>query len=129
MLPSRPSKKGNVPKQKFPDFLCAFSSINTLLSGNESDKLEAGVENIEGIIDVVNENEQLAASNLSDPVQEMTELDYMLENIDGEAIDGEEAIANNAAFENFVGQYEDLQTCQIEGFVQGYQHQHSFHRQ
>jgi hypothetical protein len=30
----------------------------------------------------------------------MTELDYILENIDGEAIDGEEAIANDAAFEN-----------------------------
>jgi hypothetical protein len=53
------------------------------------------VKNIEEIIAVVNENEQLAASNLSDPVEEMTNLDYMLENIDGE-----EAIANDAAFEN-----------------------------
>jgi hypothetical protein len=31
-------KKGNVPKQKFPDFLRAFSSDNKFLSGNESDK-------------------------------------------------------------------------------------------
>ncbi len=38
--------------------------------------------------------------NLSDLVEGMTELDYMLENIDGEAIDEEEAIANDAAFEN-----------------------------
>ncbi len=93
-------KKGNVPKQKFPDFSRAFSSDNTLLSGNESDKWEAEVENIKGIIAVVNENEQLAASNFSDPVEEMTELDYMLENIDGEAIDGEETIANDATFKN-----------------------------
>jgi hypothetical protein len=63
--------------------------------GDESEKWEAKVENIEGIIAVLNENEQLAASNLSDPVEEMTELDYVLENIDGE-----EAIANDAAFEN-----------------------------
>ncbi len=93
-------KKGDILKQKFPDISRVFSSNNTLLSGNDSDKWEAKVENIEGIIAVVNENERLAVSNLSDPVEEMTELDFMLENIDGEAIDGEEAIANDAAFKN-----------------------------
>ncbi len=66
------------------------------------------MENIEEIIAVVNENERLAMSNLSDPVEEMTELDYMLENIDGEAIDGEEAIANDAARTYKLAELKDL---------------------
>jgi hypothetical protein len=31
-------KKGNLRKRKFPDFSCAFSQDNALLSGNESDR-------------------------------------------------------------------------------------------
>ncbi len=77
-------KKGNVPKQKFPDISRAFSNDHPLLSGNESDAWEVEEENIAAKIAVENEIEQLAACNLSNPVEEVTELDYLLENIEGE---------------------------------------------
>ena len=77
-------RKCNVPKQKFPDFSCAYSDDHSYLSGDESGDWEVEEENVTTKIAEVNAIEELAACTLSDPVEEVTELDYLLENIEGE---------------------------------------------
>jgi hypothetical protein len=72
-------KKRNVPKRKFPDFSKAYSKENPFLSGDESDQWEAEEENIAAQVAMGNALEELAALELSDPVEEVTELDYLLE--------------------------------------------------
>jgi hypothetical protein len=69
-------KKLNVPKQKLPDFSCAYSGDNPLLSGNESGKWEVEEENVMMKIAEENAIEELATCNLSDPVEEVVEMDY-----------------------------------------------------
>jgi hypothetical protein len=77
-------KKRNILKQKFPDFSCAYRDNNPLLSGNESGKWEVEEENVMMKIAEENAIEELAACNLSDTVEEVAEMDYLLENIQGE---------------------------------------------
>jgi hypothetical protein len=79
-------KKRNVPptKRKFPDFSQAYSEDKPFLSGDESDNWEAEEENIVAEVAQRNMLEELAACSLSDPVEEVTELDYLLENVEGE---------------------------------------------
>ncbi len=77
-------KKRNLPKQKFPDFSRAYSDDNPLLSGDESGKWEVEEENVMMKIAEENAIEELATCNLSDPVEEVAEMDYLLENIQGE---------------------------------------------
>jgi len=64
-------KKRNVLKQKFPDFSQAYSEENPFLSGDESDQWEAEEENIAAQVAMGNALEELAASELSDPVEEV----------------------------------------------------------
>jgi hypothetical protein len=78
-------KKRNVPKQKFPDFSKAYSRENPFLSGDESDQWEAEEENITAQVAMGNALEELAALELSDPVEEVTELDHFLEGEEGDA--------------------------------------------
>ena len=84
-------KRSNLPKRKYPDFLRAHSEDNTLLSGDESGEWDNEVENITTKIASENAKEVLAALNMEDPVEEVTELEYLLENIDG----GEEGKADD----------------------------------
>ena len=77
-------RKCNVPKRKFPDFSCAYSDDHSHLSGDESGDWEVEEENVATKIAEENAIEELAACTLSDPVEEVTEMDYLLENIDGE---------------------------------------------
>ena len=77
-------RKCNVPKQKFPDFSRAYSEDHSHLSGDESGDWEVEEENVTTKIAEENAIEELAACTLSDPVEEVTEMDYLLENIDGE---------------------------------------------
>jgi len=84
-------KKGNVPKRKYPDFSRAHSEDNILLSGDESGEWDDEVDNITAKIAAENAMELLAALNMEDPVEEVTELDYLLENIEG----GEEGKADD----------------------------------
>ncbi len=72
-------KKRNVLKQKFPDFSKSYSEDNPFLSGDESDQWEAEEENIAAQVADGNALKELAALELSDPVEEVTELDYLLE--------------------------------------------------
>ena len=72
-------KKRNVPKRKFPDFSKAYSKENPFLSGDESDQWEAEEENIVAQVAMGNALKELAALELSDQVEEVTELDYLLE--------------------------------------------------
>ena len=81
-------KKRNVPKRKFPDFSKAYSEENPFLSGDESDQWEAEEENIVAQVAMGNALKELAALELSDQVEEVTELDYLLE--------GEERDANGS---------------------------------
>ena len=77
-------RKCNVPKRKFPDFSRAYSEDHSHLSGDESGDWEVEEENVTTKIAEENAIEELAACTLSDPVEEVTELDYLLENIEGE---------------------------------------------
>jgi hypothetical protein len=81
-------RKGNVPKRKFPDFSRPYSADNEYLSGDESGEWGKEEENI--ITRIANENaiKQLAACNLSDPVEEVTELNHLLSNIGEEGEEG-----------------------------------------
>ena len=78
-------KKRNVPKQKFPDFSKAYNKENPFLSGDESDQWEAEEENITVQVAMGNALEELAALELSNPVEEVTEVDYLLEGEEGDA--------------------------------------------
>jgi len=71
-------KKSNIPKRKYPDFLRAHSEDNTLLSGDESGEWDDEVDNITAKIASENAMELLAALNMEDPFEEVTELDYLL---------------------------------------------------
>ena len=84
-------KKRNVPKRKFPDFSKAYSKENPFLSGDESDQWEAEEENIAVQAAMGNALEELAALELSGPVEEVTELDYLWKNVEGEEgdVDGQ----------------------------------------
>jgi hypothetical protein len=84
-------KKRNVPKQKFPDFSKAYNKENPFLSGDESDQWEAEEENIVAQVAMGNALEELAALELSDPVEEVTELDYLLEGAEEGDADGQAA--------------------------------------
>ena len=77
-------RKCNIPKQKFPDFSRAYSDDHSHLSGDESGDWEVEEENVATKIAEENAIEELAACTLSDPVEEVTEMDYLLENIEGE---------------------------------------------
>jgi hypothetical protein len=93
-------KKYNVLKQKFPDFSRAYSEDNPLLSGNESGKWEVEEENVMMKIAEDNAIEKLAECNLSDPVEEVMEMDYLLENIQGEEVNADdEAEGRGGTFE------------------------------
>jgi hypothetical protein len=93
-------KKRNVLKQKFPDFSCAYSDDNPFLSGDESGKWEVEEENVMMKIAEENAIEELTACNLSDPVEEVAEMDYLLENIQGEEGNADdEAKGRRGAFE------------------------------
>ena len=83
-------RKCNIPKQKFPDFSRAYSEDHSHLSGDESGDWEVEEENVTTKIAEENAIEELAACTLSDPVEEVTEMDYLLENIDGEEGNAEE---------------------------------------
>jgi hypothetical protein len=74
-------KKRNVPKRKFPDFSCAFSQDNPLLLGNESDRWDNELDNIQERIAAANNLEHNDASILEDPVKEVQEFEYICENI------------------------------------------------
>jgi hypothetical protein len=77
-------RKCNVPKQKIPDFSRAYSDDHPHLSGDESGDWEVEEENVATKISEENVIEELAACTLSDPVEEVMEMDYLLENIEGE---------------------------------------------
>ena len=77
-------RKCNVPKRKFPDFSRAYSDDHSHLSGDESGDWEVEEEKVATKIAEENAIEELAACTLSDPVEEVTEMDYLLENIEGE---------------------------------------------
>jgi hypothetical protein len=74
-------QKRNVTKRKFPDFSRACSRDNALLSGDESDGWDVELENIQEQIAAFNDAERDAASNMDDPVAEVQEFEYILENI------------------------------------------------
>ena len=74
-------QKGNVTKRKFPDFSRAFSQGNALLSGDESDIWDVKLDNIQEQIAAANDAERDDASNMEDPVAEMQEFEYILENV------------------------------------------------
>ena len=84
-------QKGNVTKHKFPDFSCAFSHDNALLSGDESDGWDVELDNIQEQIAAANDAEREDASNMEDPVTEVQEFEYILENV---AMDEEEGNAD-----------------------------------
>ena len=72
-------KKGNAAKRKFPDFSRAFSQDNELLSGDESDGWENELANMQEQIAAANDFERDDASNMEDPVDEVQEFEYLLE--------------------------------------------------
>jgi hypothetical protein len=74
-------KKGNVPKRKYPDFSCAFSQDNALLSGDESDGWDNELDNIQEKIAAENDLECDDSSKMEDPVEEVQEFEYICENI------------------------------------------------
>ncbi len=74
-------RKGNVSKRKFPDFSCPYSKDNAYLLGDESGEWGKEAENIAERIAEANAMEQLAACTLTDPVEEVTKLNYLLSNI------------------------------------------------
>jgi hypothetical protein len=74
-------QKGFVTKRKFPDFSRAFSRDNALLSGDESDGWDVELDIIQEQIAVANDAERDDASNMEDPVAEVQEFEYILENI------------------------------------------------
>ena len=84
-------QKGNVTKRKFPDFSRAFSHDNALLSGDESDGWDVELDNIQEQIAAANDAEREDASNMEDPVAEVQEFEYILENV---AMDEEEGNAD-----------------------------------
>jgi hypothetical protein len=84
-------QKGNVTKCKFPDFSRAFSHDNALLSGDESDGWDVELDNIQEQIAAANNAEHEDASNMEDPVEEVQEFEYILENV---AMDEEERNAD-----------------------------------
>ena len=88
-------KKSNLPsKRKYPDFSRAHSEDNTLLLWDESGEWDDEVDNITAKIASENAMEVLAALNMEDPVEEVTELDYLLENIEG-VEEGKQTTNNN----------------------------------
>jgi hypothetical protein len=84
-------QKGNVTKHKFPDFSCAFSQDNALLSGDESDGWDVKLDNIQEQIAAANNADHYDASNMDNPVVDVQEFEYILENI---AMDEEEENAD-----------------------------------
>ena len=78
-------KKGNAVKRKFPDFSCAFSQDNALLSGDESDGWDNELDDIEEQIAAANNLERDDAFNMDDPVIEVQEFEYLLEQEEGNA--------------------------------------------
>jgi hypothetical protein len=86
-------QKGNVTQRKFPDCSCAFSQDNALLLGNESDRWVVELDNMQEQIAAANNADRDDASNMEDPVVEVQEFEYILENI---AMDKEEGNADNA---------------------------------
>jgi len=96
-------RKCNVPKRKFPDFSRAYSDDHSHLSGDESGDWEVEEEKVATKIAEENAIEELAACTLSDPVEEVTEMDYLLENIEGEEGNAdEEAEEGGGIFETVV---------------------------
>jgi hypothetical protein len=88
-------RKCNVPKRKFPDFSRAYSDDHSYLSGDESGDWEVEEENVATKIAEESVIEELAACTLSDPpVEEVTEMDYLLENIEGEEGNADEEAEN-----------------------------------
>ena len=87
-------QKGNVTKRKFPDFSRAVSRDNALLSGDESDGWDVELENIQEQIAAANDAEHDDASNMDDPVMEVQEFEYILEN-DAMDEEGNEGNADN----------------------------------
>jgi len=73
-------QKGNITKRKFPDFSRAFSRDYALLSGNESDGWDVELDYIQEQIAAANDAERDDASNMEDPVVEVQEFEYILEN-------------------------------------------------
>ena len=71
------------PKQKFLTFSCTYSEDRSHFSGNESGDWEVEEENVATKIAEEDVIEELAACTLSDPVEEVVEMDYLLENIEG----------------------------------------------
>jgi hypothetical protein len=95
-------RKGNVPKQKFPDFSRPYSKDNAYLLGDESGKWGKEAENIAERIAEANAMEQLVACTLTDPVEEVTEPNYLLSNI------GEDGDEGNADEEEGGGLFETI---------------------
>ena len=91
-------QKRNVTKRKFPDFSRACSRDNALLSGDESDGWDVELENIQEQIAASNDAERDDASNMHDPVAEVQEFEYILENIATEE-EGNEGNADDDADE------------------------------
>ena len=87
-------RKCNVPKRKFPDFSRAYSDDHSHLSGDESGDWEVEEEKVATKIAEENAIEELAACTLSDPVEEVMEMDYLLENIEGEEGNADEEAEN-----------------------------------
>ena len=78
-------KKGNAVKRKFPDFSRAFSQDNALLSGDESDGWDNELDDVEQQIAAANNLERDDAFNMDDPVDEVQEFEYLLEQEEGNA--------------------------------------------
>jgi len=88
-------RKCNVPKRKFPDFSRAYSDDHSYLSGDESGNWEVEEETVATKIAEENAIEELATCTLSDPpVEKVTEMDYLLENIEGEEGNADEEAEN-----------------------------------
>jgi hypothetical protein len=67
--------KCNVPKRKLPDFSCAYCDNHSHLSSDESGDWEVEEENVAKKIAEENAIEELATCTMSDPVEEVTEMD------------------------------------------------------
>jgi len=91
-------RKCNVPKQKFPAFSCTYSEDQSHFSGDESGDWEVEEENVATKIAEENVIEELAACTLSDPVEEVTEMDYLLGNIEGEEGNADEEAEEGEGF-------------------------------
>jgi hypothetical protein len=77
-------KKQSKPKRKFPNFSCAFSQDNPLLLGDESEGWDDEQGNLKALIASQKELEIAATCNLEDPVDEIQEFEYLVENVEVE---------------------------------------------